>query len=1472
MSGSNHNQHNPREMYSNGYSGQYGQQSNYRKYGQYQSMLSSDRHPYYQRPNNSQHAPQEPQHHYTLPQSVDYSGQYTRRHSGETAYGLLTDALGGYIDQNGMQHSGSYGSDRRVHEGSYQPQMQIMGQNRQNYQTPQQQMMQSESYQAPKQTGYGIDGQFCAADSVPDPLLNSQSTSASSQYNQTSQNVQRAQYYETSGGYLTRIQPSASANDALIWQMKNGLFENANALSAVNARDNTAAIYYDQMSRNINSSQSATQENAQQYIYDLVHQQSNINNSGANQSTICQESLVNFGQNYQVLAAPVAKAPTSIISAFSNTNEQSTTARPLYQSATAAPSMPQSDVNASHISNLCTAWANQKYPSAELADVQSAKEETKAASVSTATTNSTKVNRTKPKKTTAAKPSPVAFPNSKKSTNPLVTVPKPANTPAAKTGPNSNDCTGKSPEVVTVAKRIEIPTQFPPHHCYRATAAYSLLRTLSKELRLSPFTLQSFLSALMLPLPSKLLGEVHVRVMRVLFANIGMGSYDKFGRGDGPIFLKRAKKNESKSDGEGASEVVEEFVHAKSCDNLYFLDHLTWPLFYEDYAMATEEKFVGEKNDMEEFIDGRSAAMVSDETEYGAHPISLQRKSQIPPYPGEGWIDRCPVGPFGHCNPTTGRFVCCPFHVHVALRNARQGPAATTNTTVPMPKKRKRSKIPKKKYHDSSSSDYSSNPSDSDSDEDFVSKPKKEPKGTGKRGRPRKYPRVNAAMSTPQIKTSTPNTNSIKGSRVMDVQVAQRIPAPGVTSPMHVSKVYDPKSTNPASSFRSVAQPPPPIYRTNTALSQPSVKTNAQCLSSCKKQPSIAERKPIVQRLQPVLVPPIPPQPVDLRAMAVSKDSEETITRFFLEGDLMKTAEGNDDAIANLVAKEDETKNLFAIKFSDQEEDLAHMAPIKQLNKGIPYHLLSLEMKLVILEFLLDEILSVDEIAKELTLRRQLTNQHAALYGELPHPSEFNDLVNEDECAICGLEGDLLCCDACPGSFHKQCIGMGPASKLPEGKWLCTECRVAEGSKMGPLRGESRPLIGWFSLNELEPSPPLTNLPHEINSSVSSLAQTQQYLLSNQHQLLQPQQSNIHQMTSSLQNADHPCQNVLNAISMNVEFLVTTGKVFARYRMSHEKFDPLKPTLTYSTSESLLSEKRRVMTSLQTPPEPLTNAQVMALLKLLGPEMCLQLPWCRLIFDPRKVFGTPAANNEQSPLKALILHNEEARKLLASHSDMVNPLEYDSKYRKAPPIPLVKQQLGQFVIPAFLPELFVIAPKIVSQFGCHLVDSLSLNSVLGSHKVGLTYHDVNQSLRDQMIKMAKQLFDTRMIDYHWDTLDIWCAGVKNAMSFSRLSSFLIKLADACSMRAFQSSWYQVKDNENACEAGRLTSTSNYLAIAECWTAEEELKLRCWQRCTKGEPSLYALFLTALNACTLSLDFCVSNARLFCSHCTNIPYS
>ena len=42
-------------------------------------------------------------------------------------------------------------------------------------------------------------------------------------------------------------------------------------------------------------------------------------------------------------------------------------------------------------------------------------------------------------------------------------------------------------------------------------------------------------------------------------------------------------------------------------------------------------------------------------------------------------------------------------------------------------------------------------------------------------------------------------------------------------------------------------------------------------------------------------------------------------------------------------------------------------------------------------------------------------------------------------CVICGVSGNLLCCDGCPNVLHSHCIGV---EEVPDGDWFCEECEL----------------------------------------------------------------------------------------------------------------------------------------------------------------------------------------------------------------------------------------------------------------------------------------------------------------------------------------------------------------------------------------------------------------------------------------------
>ena len=101
---------------------------------------------------------------------------------------------------------------------------------------------------------------------------------------------------------------------------------------------------------------------------------------------------------------------------------------------------------------------------------------------------------------------------------------------------------------------------------------------------------------------------------------------------------------------------------------------------------------------------------------------------------------------------------------------------------------------------------------------------------------------------------------------------------------------------------------------------------------------------------------------------------------------------------------------------------LSHMEAVSQLSKGTPYHALSISSKLSMIEFLLDELLQVPEFSYIFNHREAATRLFNSRYGIAPQPKDYEEMINQDECTICGLEGDLLCCDGCPSSVHRACM------------------------------------------------------------------------------------------------------------------------------------------------------------------------------------------------------------------------------------------------------------------------------------------------------------------------------------------------------------------------------------------------------------------------------------------------------------------
>ena len=172
--------------------------------------------------------------------------------------------------------------------------------------------------------------------------------------------------------------------------------------------------------------------------------------------------------------------------------------------------------------------------------------------------------------------------------------------------------------------------------------------------------------------------------------------------------------------------------------------------------------------------------------------------------------------------------------------------------------------------------------------------------------------------------------------------------------------------------------------------------------------------------------------------------------------------DGDDQSIKSDASPDD-------FDFADEEEQWRQFEPVKSMRAGIPYHRLPLEEKLIMLEFLIDELLTVDTFASEFS-KREASSLYMTPYAALPCKDEFDDLENADECAVCRGEGELLCCDGCTSSYHRGCIDMKQNEELPEGRWLCPECELIDPAMFGSLKGGRKSSLDWFTIEDVKTS------------------------------------------------------------------------------------------------------------------------------------------------------------------------------------------------------------------------------------------------------------------------------------------------------------------------------------------------------------------------------------------------------------------
>lgn len=180
-----------------------------------------------------------------------------------------------------------------------------------------------------------------------------------------------------------------------------------------------------------------------------------------------------------------------------------------------------------------------------------------------------------------------------------------------------------------------------------------------------------------------------------------------------------------------------------------------------------------------------------------------------------------------------------------------------------------------------------------------------------------------------------------------------------------------------------------------------------------------------------------------------------------------------ENEITSSSAKCDNNADTFNQAKELFNDNWPHFRPLRKMRYGVAHHLLSVEDKLIMLEFLLDELLSIDKVAAIFTQRHEYTSQFNYSYAPKPTSQEVKEMfeadseLNGNECGVCGEDGDLICCDGCIGAYHSVCVMyLGTADDTE--KWFCPECTLHDPALFGPLTGGRKSSVDWFTAKNVQ--------------------------------------------------------------------------------------------------------------------------------------------------------------------------------------------------------------------------------------------------------------------------------------------------------------------------------------------------------------------------------------------------------------------
>ena len=1017
----------------------------------------------------------------------------------------------------------------------------------------------------------------------------------------------------------------------------------------------------------------------------------------------------------------------------------------------------------------------------------------------------------------------------------------------------------------------ELPEGFPEDLAFRALAAYAFLRTLSRELRLSPFTPNVFLRALNLPYPSRLIGRVHVALLRHLLPTLGY-TY----RPQGMSLTKKRTVDGLRWD-------------LRAGDNLTYLDSYTWPLFYDDYVHLTADILYERLHDNASHLDYRVVALQDENGDY------------IPSSDLEEANDEVDRGAVEISSPKVAR----GRGFGLPIRGGRRMPIArtqidvstrpTTKSTIPpfqpRPKRRKLEEVP------DSESDASFQSDETDTDDEDFNAPRSRGKGTGRRGRPRKRPTLPSNPTTLQPVRQTHHTSGIGLSSGMKLSDSAPMkcaladpyrplgpqtlpivtPAPGTlgshmrppiagidrqlasnyqtfarpiqaaasglhtnwTGPQigiqssnaefacgpHIERPPPPGIPRPGVPYGGMPRPGVPYGGAAHVWHQPAAAylgravSEAACDSRCEMQiPRPWMRRPMMTQLprpgMPSILSEMPPRPrvsappvpqmrlekVKPKGLCVSDTVADALENFLSSREPPRDSQPENDSHRESSSSKS-SPPFDPWKSNTSQDKWPQFAPLQEMRQGIPHHRLPISQKIDVLEFLIDELLTVDYIAAEFTRRQVMTSCYSQRFGSLPTKQELDVLENEDECGVCGFEGDLLCCDGCPSSYHKECIGMHDMSQLPEGTWLCPECQIVDPALFGSLRGGRKASVDWFCVKDLH-----TTDRSENGQNLTSRAGNHDQNCARSSPMFLPSSNGSEKVVNEGVSHDNNQEDAL---------MIVHGFVF-RQRNSRSDLGLLDELRNESISYNIVKP-----------------AALFPFLQPLGMALISRWPFVQIPMDTSKVWNSPVP---QTTIKSIAT--------FFAKEQSYDPSKYQSFYNLAPlpkalnagapikDVALVTKDYEHFCYHA---DTKMLSLQLKADASSDKSLSLALRcetSLFSPYSMIVGY----------LQKLEGALSRAGLLSEFWclrsknGGQDKWIRNVAHCRSIMRLAKLLVTLVDAVHPLAFNDDWFE----SPTARSGRGTRHDThgddkrvYRPLPVDWTAEKEKAARKWEQCTES---------------------------------------